>query len=452
VIELEAERIASEGGAEIVARGGEGHPERASVDSREIRAGDLFFGLPGESADGGGFASAALEAGAWGVVVAPEHAGGLEGGWVLTADDPLVALQRLARTWRRELGCKAVGITGSTGKTSVKDICDALLPGRVHASPENFNTEVGLPLAVLEAPVGTDTLVLEMAMRGRGQIAELARIADPDVGAVTNVGPVHLELLGTLEAVVETKAELLAALPADGAAVLPADAPELAEAVPAGTRTIRFGPGGEVEAASSQVDGGALDCVVRVEGEDARFRFPFTEAYNLTNALAAIAIGTALGSTPAELAERAGGIGFSRLRGELVELGDGIVVVNDCYNANPISMRAALDHLASLDRDGRLVAVLGDMNELGPGAESFHRQAGARARELGVEVLVGVGELAPAYGPDRHVADAESAAGVVEELLEPGDTVLVKGSRAVGLETVTDRLRAARPPADGDPR
>ena len=148
-------------------------------------------------------------------------------GWVLAADDPLAALQALARAWRRELGCRVVGITGSVGKTSVKDICHAILPLRVHASPENFNTEIGLPLAVLEAPPETEALVLEMAMRGRGQIAELCEIAEPDVAAITNIGPVHLELLGTLEAIAEAKAEILAGLARARPRRVPADAEAL---------------------------------------------------------------------------------------------------------------------------------------------------------------------------------------------------------------------------------
>ena len=164
-------------------------------------------------------------------------------GWVLAADDPLAALQGLARAWRRELGCRVVGITGSVGKTSVKDICHAILPMRVHASPENFNTEIGLPLAILAAPPETEALVLEMAMRGRGQIAELCRIAEPEIGVITNIGPVHLELLGTLEAIAEAKAELLVGLSEDGRAVVPADAEALEPHVHDSLVTITFGAG-----------------------------------------------------------------------------------------------------------------------------------------------------------------------------------------------------------------
>jgi len=175
------------------------------------------------------------------------------------------------------------------------------------------------------------------------------------------------------------------------------------------------------------------------EGEHA-FKFPFLEAYNLDNALAAIAAGFALGYPLGEMADRAPGIVFSRLRGELVELPENAILINDSYNANPISMRAALDHLATLEASGRRLAVLGEMRELGPDAAAYHREIGKHARERGVELIIGVGELAGAYEPDQHVADAEAAADALAEALGPGDAVLVKGSRAVGLERVAEKL------------
>jgi UDP-N-acetylmuramoyl-tripeptide--D-alanyl-D-alanine ligase len=452
LIELAPDRIASEAGAEVIRTGGGGRPERAVIDSREVRPGDLFFGLPGERSEGGEFAAAALAAGAWGVVVAPEWAHALssprdepsegqDGSWVFAAADPLAGLQGVARAWRRELGCPVVGITGSVGKTSVKDICRGLLPARVHASPENFNTEIGLPLTILGAPPETEALVLEMAMRGRGQIAELCRIAEPDIGAITNVGPVHLELLGTLEAIVEAKAELLAALPARGRVVIPADAEALQPHLSASLVTITFGAGGDVFALESRSDGRSLEATIGTPDGEARFRFPFAEAHNLSNALAAIAIGVALEAPLDQMARRAPGITFSRLRGELIELSGGIVLVNDCYNANPVSMRAALDHLATMPAP-RHVAVLGEMAELGPDASTYHREAGAHARQLGVGPILGVGELARDYAPDAWAPDVEAAAPLAERMIEPGDAALIKGSRSVGLESIADRLRA----------
>ncbi|HEY8639986.1 MAG TPA: UDP-N-acetylmuramoyl-tripeptide--D-alanyl-D-alanine ligase [Solirubrobacterales bacterium] len=442
MIELSPEQIAEAAGAEIVARGGDGHPGRAVVDSRQAGPGDLFVGLRGEHADGGGFAEATLAAGAWGALVTPQHAAGLQGGWVLAAPDPLAALGSLACEWRRQLGARVVGITGSVGKTSVKDICWSLLPGSVHASPENYNTEIGLPLTVLEAPATTDVLVLEMAMRGAGQIAELAAIAEPDVAVITNVGPVHVELLGSVEAIAAVKAEILAGLPADGAGVVPVDAGPLEPHLEGVPRLIRFGDGGDVAVLERAVGDSGTEALVSTPGGEQRFSFPFTEEYNLTNALAAIGAGIAVGVSPAEMSDQAPSIRFSRLRGERVELGDGVVLVNDSYNANPVSMRAALDHLGSLRVDGRRIAVLGEMAELGPEAPGHHRDVGAHAREAGVDLLVGVGEAARDYAPDQLVADPTEAAELLAPLLGSGDAVLVKGSRAAGLELVAETLPA----------
>jgi UDP-N-acetylmuramoyl-tripeptide--D-alanyl-D-alanine ligase len=459
VIELSPDRIAAAAGAEIAVAGGGGRPERAIADSRELRPGDLFFGLRGEHADGGEFASMALEAGAWGVVVEPQRARSLASaagerpaddgiGWVLAAPDPLAALQTLARAWRRELGCRVVGITGSVGKTSVKDICHAILPLRVHVSPENYNTDIGLPLAMLGAPPETQVLVLEMAMRGRGQIGELCEIAEPDIAAITNIGPVHLELLGTLEAIAEAKAEILAELGERGRAVIPIEAEALEPHLHDRLVTITFGPGGDVFALEWSGDRRSIDATIGTPAGEQRFTFPFGEAHNLANALAAIAIGEALEVPLDEMARRAPRITFSRLRGELIELAGGIVLVNDCYNANPLSMRAALDHLGSLSVQGRRVAVLGEMGELGPGASDYHREVGSHVRRLGVGPVVGVGELARDYAPDAWAPDAEAAVPLAEAMLEPGDAVLVKGSRSVGLELLSDELIARRGTAD----
>jgi UDP-N-acetylmuramoyl-tripeptide--D-alanyl-D-alanine ligase len=457
---LTAEQIAAAMGAEVVVRGGDSSPRRAVIDSSEAGKGDLFFGLRGERVDGGEFAPAAIEAGAWGAVVGPaamrssfvsdsdtkdERA---DSAWVFAVADPLAALQALATAWRRELGAPVVGITGSVGKTSVKDIARALLPGRVHANRENLNTEIGLPLTVLEAPDDTELLVLEMAMRGSGQIAELAAIAEPRVAVVTNVGPVHVELLGSVEAIAAAKAEILDALSVDGTAIVPAEAGELEPHLDAAPKLLRFGPGGDVEAVEQRVADGVTEALVATPAGRTRFHFPFAESHNLSNALAAIAAGLALGAPLEEMADRAANIGFSRFRGERLELGEGIVLVNDCYNANPVSMRAALDHLASID-GGRRIAVLGEMAELGPEAPAYHREVGAHARGEGVDLLIGVGEPARDYQPDELVADPGEAAELLAAQLEPGDAILVKGSRSAGLEGVAELLQGQAAPGRG---
>jgi UDP-N-acetylmuramoyl-tripeptide--D-alanyl-D-alanine ligase len=450
LISLEGEALASAAGAEALATGGSGGPRRVVIDSREIRAGDLFAGLPGEHHDGGEFASEALRRGAWGVLVStrrardlaaqPRPGEGAAPGWVLGAADPLASLQSLARAWRERLGARVLGITGSTGKTSVKDVARALLPAELHASPENFNTEIGLPLAVLAAQERAEVLVLEMAMRGPDQIAELCAIAAPDVAVITNVGPVHVELLGSVEAIAAAKAEIIDGLRAGGTAVVPAEPGPLEPHLERAPKLIRFGAGGDVEALEVMAEAGETDALVRTPAGEHRFKLPFVEAYNLDNALAAIAAGVALGFELSAMADRAPGIVFSRLRGELVELPENAILINDCYNANPISMRAALDHLATLNASGRRLAVLGEMRELGPDAAAYHREIGEYARRKGVARIIGVGELAEFYAPDEMATDADAATEALQAVLDEGDAVLVKGSRAVGLERVAEKL------------
>src|SRR5947209_8934501 len=246
------ERVARAAGARLVSPPGvTSGPERAVIDSREAGPGALFIGLPGANVDGGQFAPQALAAGAWGVLVRPEHADSAKcapPGVLLASEDPLRALHHLAHAWREQLQAQVIGVTGSTGKTSTKDILQALLTPhrRTVASRANFNTEIGLPLEILGAPGGTEVLVLEMAMRGSGQIAELAAIAEPDVGVIVSVGPVHLELLGTVEAIAAAKAELIAALKPGGTAVVPAGESLLSQYLRAEVETITFGERGDV--------------------------------------------------------------------------------------------------------------------------------------------------------------------------------------------------------------
>jgi UDP-N-acetylmuramoyl-tripeptide--D-alanyl-D-alanine ligase len=488
----DATRVAQAAGARLVAErspasedaaAGPG-PREASIDSRAGVPGALFVGLRGEHHDGGAYAAQALEAGAWGVLVAPEHAEqalaaalGGPGGAVLVHPDPLRGLQALARAWRRELGARGarvVAITGSTGKTSTKDILAAVLGGqrRTAASSENMNTEIGLPLSLLAAPGDTEMLVLEMAMRGPGQIAELTEIAEPDVGVIVNVGPVHLELLGSIEAIAAAKAELIVGIASGATVVLPAREPLLEPHLRADVRTLTFGAGGDVTLEEPAGPGEAMpgelargeqgrgevvsgEVVIRHEGRRMTLRPSFSQRHNLANLLAAVAAARALGVTPeGELMVR-----FSALRGERIALAAGIVLINDCYNANPMSMRAAIEDLtettavsaAALAQGSlptRRLAVLGDMLELGREAgPALHRELGAYASARGVELLVTVGpqaaEIATAFEGETHsVDDAEAAGELLEGLLREGDTVLVKGSRGVGLERVAQILQA----------
>ncbi|MFL5817160.1 MAG: UDP-N-acetylmuramoyl-tripeptide--D-alanyl-D-alanine ligase [Conexibacter sp.] len=434
-------------------------PARATIDSRAVAPGDLFVGLPGETHDGGRFAAQALAGGAWGVLVAPQHAedaaAGAPSGVLLAAEDPLAALQSLARAWRRQLDARTIAITGSTGKTSTKDILAALLEPyrRTFVSRGNFNTEIGLPLELLAAPEGTEALVLEMGMRGAGQIAELAQIAEPDVGVIVNVGPAHLELLGSIEAIAAAKAELITDLRDGATAVIPAGEPLLDPHRRDDIATVTFGPGGDVTLTRQDPDG-AVE--IDAQGERISLKLDFRQAHLRGNLLAAVAAARAIGVRPAGAVT----VAFSGRRGERTRLANGVTVIDDCYNANPMSMRAALDDLAATAGEGRRVAVLGDMLELGPEEARFHAEIGAHAAALGVELLVAVGPrsraIADAFGTNGEaqvVADAAQAAVLAPKLVRSGDTVLVKASRGVGLERVTEALTedGARPAPGATP-
>ena len=423
-------------------------PERAVIDSREAGPGSLFIGLRGENDDGGRFAPQALAAGAWGVLTTPEHAEAAKcavPGALVAADDPLKAMQRLARAWRRELEANVIGITGSTGKTSTKDLLLALLTPhrRTFASRANFNTEIGLPLEILAAPTGTEVLVLEMAMRGAGQIAELAEIAEPDVGVIVSIGPVHLEFLGTIEAIAAAKAELLAGMRSGGTAIVPADEPLLEPHLRSDLHTVTFGDGGDVRLARSEDNQVEIDAA----GETIVLEVPFTQSYLRRNLLAAVAAARAVGVTPE------GGVALELTagRGQHLTLPGGATLIDGCYNANPMSMRAALEDLvqtAARNPDARSVAVLGDMRELGPTARDYHVALGEEVAHAGVEVLVTVGALAEAIGEPfegelHSVTEAAAAAELVPQLVRPEDVVLVKGSLAVGLQAVCRALTSS---------
>ena len=445
------EKVASASGVQLLAASERpGGPELVTIDSRAAGPGALFVGLPGANVDGGAFAGKALEAGAWGVLVTPEHAEPLAGttqtGVVLAADDPLKALQKLGTAWRRELGAQVIGVTGSTGKTSTKDLLLAVLAPhrRTVASRANFNTEIGMPLEILNAPAGTEVLVLEMGMRGVGQIAELAQIAEPDVAVIVSIGPVHLELMGTIEAIAAAKAELIAGLKPGGTAITPADEPLLAPHHRSDVTNVTFGPDADVRLESADGDRLTIDA----QGERIVLEVPFTQAHMRQNLLAAVAAARAVGVTPTGRVE----LELSKGRGQRYITPSRVTVIDDCYNANPISMRAALDDLkataAAID-SSRRVAVLGDMLELGSAEREFHAQLGERATAAGVDVLVTVGPLAASiadrFGGETHaMADASEAAMVVPELLAPGDVVLVKASRGVGLELVCRALGARK--------
>ena len=395
---------------ELGALEGEGTVTGLRIDSRLVEPGDLFVAVRG----GREFVASARERGAATLVPDDEHG----------------ALAAIGRLLRERSRARVVGITGSTGKTSTKDILAALCApvARTVATEASYNAELGVPLTLGRLEPDTELCLVEMGMRGLGQIAELCEIARPDLGIVTAVGPVHLELVGSVDGVARSKAELVQALPEGGIAVVPVS-PDLEPYLPDGLDIRRVG---------------TVDVELREDGAHVAFggdriRFPFNSRHQAQNALTALVAYEALGLPLDRLQEGADGVELSRWRGEELPLPGGGLVVNDAYNANPTSMRAALEHLARRGDGRRLVAILGGMAELGGHAERYHQELGELARALGIEVLA-VGELARGYGAETWVPDADAATAAARELVRPGDAVLVKASRALGLEGIAPAL------------
>ncbi|NLE22392.1 MAG: UDP-N-acetylmuramoyl-tripeptide--D-alanyl-D-alanine ligase [Actinobacteria bacterium] len=420
------------------------------TDSRRIEPGDLFIGLQGDQFDGDEFAAQALADGAAAVVVRSEAAAALPASAArIEVDDGLRALQSLATEVRRRSGVKVVAITGSAGKTSTKDILAALLRpvASTVATVANLNNEIGVPLTLLDIGPDTEVAVVEMAMRGAGQIRELARLAEADVGVITNVAPVHLELVGTVEDVAAAKAELIEELADGGTAVVPADEQLLTRHVHRYRgRVVTFGEeDADVHVVLQERRGETTHVLLDAFGYRARMDFSFTGAHYLRDALAAVAAFVELDYRLDQAAEGAARVAFSDLRGALSELPHGGLLLNDAYNANPVAMKAAVDHLVAV-ADGRpAVAVLGDMYELGPGADAYHRAVGEHCAAAGVR-LVAVGGLARGYltgAPgERWCATVEECLAALPEVVPAGSAVLVKASRALRLERVAEALAA----------
>jgi len=384
------------------------------IDSRRIEEGDLFVAV----GTGSDFVRHAFARGA---------------GATLVPEDDFAALAALGAEIRRRSSARVVAITGSTGKTSTKDILAAMCrpQARTIAADGGHNNEIGLPLTLTRIEPDTEVVVCEMGMRGLGQIAELCAIAKPDVAVITSIGPVHLELLGTIENVAQAKSEVVAALPPGGTAVVP-DEPLLEPYLARDDIQIRrFGP--ESVESFEEIEGGSR-AVFSIDGQRLELEFPFTARHQAQNAAAAL---LAVQALRLPLPEGRVDVELSRWRGEESPLPGGGLLINDAYNANPTSMRAALEHLAA--HEGRKMAILGEMAELGTGAPEYHREVGALVGGLGIHVVLGVGELARAYGGE-WVPDAAAAADRAPQLVQPGDVVLVKGSRAVGLEIVAEAL------------
>lgn len=418
---------------ELTKTSGAGEITGVVIDSRRVKTGDLFVAI-GRGAE---FASQALKQGAAGVLV---------------PRDSEAALAALAGAVRARSDARVVAITGSTGKTSTKDILASLCAPHVRtvAAEASFNNELGIPLTVCRLEQDTELALVEIGMRGVGQIKEACDFVRPHVGLITSVGPVHLELLGTVERVAQAKAEVLRGLEPGGVGIVPADEPLLEPFIPAGIDLRRLGPGGSSSLVAFEPGDETSDAVFEIEGERVELELALSARHQVQNMLAALVAYRALGLPLEGAQEGARMIRLSRWRGEETALSGGGLLINDSYNANPTSLAAALEHQAQLAAGRRRVAILGTMAELGAESERYHREIGSRAAELGVAAVLAVGDGARAYleradgVPLREWApDAEKAVALALETVQPTDCVLVKGSRVVGLELVAKALEDA---------
>ena len=448
-------RLLSEIAREVDGRleGADGEVTHVVTDSREAGPGALFIALVGEHTDGARFVPHALQAGATGAVVTEPSALGP----AIVVASTGEALLRLGSAERGHIPT-CVGVTGANGKTSTKDMTAAVLSRRrrTHASPGSFNNEIGVPMTLLGAPAGTEVVVAELGARRKGDVAMLCEIARPEIMVVTNVGVAHLEIFGSWEAIVEASAEPVDAVAAEGWAVLNADDPVVAgyRSRCAG-RVMTFGvyADADVRAADVSTSRDGVASFALVLGEQ---RVPVTLSvpgeHMVPNALASAAVGTILGVPLEECAEALGAAEISHWRMETFTTADGVRVINDAYNANPESMAAALKTARVMAGEGRLIAVLGHMAELGPIADEQHERLGELAARLRVDRLIAVGQAARLIAvaglregvePDNVMSfdDPADALADVREHARTGDVVLFKGSRVAGLETLAQALR-----------
>ncbi|MDH6551893.1 UDP-N-acetylmuramoyl-tripeptide--D-alanyl-D-alanine ligase [Streptomyces sp. SAI-133] len=424
------------------------------IDSRQVRDGSLFAAFVGERVDGHDYADQAVRAGA--VAVLAQRPVGVP---AIVVEDVQTALGALARHVVRRLGATLVALTGSAGKTSTKDLIAQVLQRKAPTvfTPGSLNNEIGLPLTALTATEETRFLVLEMGARGIGHIAYLTDLTPPKIGLVLNVGSAHIGEFGGREQIAQAKGELVEALPEDGAAILNADDP-LVRAMASRTKAkvLLFGESGEADVRAENVrlmDSGQPAFMLHTPSGASEVTMRLYGEHHVSNALAAAAVAHELGMSATEIATALSEAGsLSRWRMEVTERPDGVTIVNDAYNANPESMKAALRALAAMGKGRRTWAVLGKMAELGDEALAEHDAVGRLAVRLNVGKLVAVGGREASWlqlgaynegswGEESvHVSDAQAAVDLLRSELRPGDVVLVKASRSVGLESVAEAL------------
>jgi UDP-N-acetylmuramoyl-tripeptide--D-alanyl-D-alanine ligase len=420
-------------------------------DSRLAEPGALFVCFRGCRHDGHAFVGDAAARGAVAVLCEPGGADGFEGPAVLEVEQPLVALGAIGRAVRKRARARVVGIAGSAGKTSTKDTLRALLAPHLPtvASPASFNNELGVPLTLALLEPATAVCVCELGTGAPGELAALCRIAAPDLGVLTALGPEHLEFFGTIEAIAAEEAALMAALPPGAPLVLPASARLLEPHRRGDLDEWRTGldVAADVYPLAWRPGAAHTDAVFSVRGERVAFTTNLRHPHHRLTLAAALAAYAALGLPLDRAGEGAATIELSPWRGEEQPLAGGGLLINDAYNANPLSLTAALRALAARRGGGRAVAVLGEMAELGPDAPRWHAQAGRLAARLGVDLLVAVGPGALGYLGGAAGAleccwlpDTAAAARALRTILRPGDVVLLKGSRSAGLERLAEAI------------
>ncbi len=446
-------QIADWAGASLSSGDGNVTVDRVSTDSRTVKRGELFVALSGENFNGQKFVEAAAKAGAAGAMVAPGWQGRVAKNFaVLRVADPLQGYQELAANYRKSLPLKVLGITGSNGKTSTKDFAAAVLGRRfqVTKTEGNFNNHVGLPRTILEATSAHEVAVWELGMNHPGEIAMLATIAMPDAAIITNVGIAHIEFMGSREAVAREKGALAAAVGPEGWVVLNADDPFSAK-IAAGTRARVILAGtsaGAVCAGEISQSAQGSEFTILEGAHRCRAQLPVPGLHMVQNALLAVAAGRAFGLSLEECAEGLASAPLTKARLQIRDI-HGVQFMDDSYNANPESMKAALRTLVELDSEGKRIAVLGEMGELGSESERGHREVGEEAATLGIDHLITIGKLGAlmaeaarksGLGQSTAVPSTTAAAELLMQIAEAGDLVLVKGSRLARTERVMDQF------------
>ncbi len=434
------------------------------TDTRSLTKGDFFVPIKGEHFDGHEFIEDAIRKGAsgffterWDNKIRAKTKTLPNDSAVIKVQDVLKALQLTAGLVRKKLDCQVIGITGSTGKTTTKDMIGSILKRKFSTvyTEKSYNNEIGVPLTVLKADLNTDVLVVELGMRGRGQITELCEVALPTIGLITNIGKTHFELLCSEEAIAKTKAELIEVVPHNGFVILNQDdvwTNRLKKMASATIVTYGLSGKADIRGKDLKVDtNGHLSFKIVYKDESVLLKLPFLGRYNVYNALAAASVAIKIGLSLDDVKKGLEDCKVTEMRMQVFTNSKGVTVINDAYNANPDSMRASLESLKDIKRKKRRLAVLGDMAELGEISSKLHEEVGALVKKNDIDLLFTVGEKAKqiAHGATKRGMDAKNifvcdnlkdAEEKVKKIIKSGDVILVKGSRVMMLEELVHSI------------